>query len=502
MKLFKTVSKFFKTPPYSNNTIIMLIGNDNTMLTAYSLKGFTRTINISNKDTEFFGKYRSFLNQFKGWSVVVLIDNEEIEIKSEALPVLQSMIKIRDHVKRFVFSSVQEEEIVAYCKSSKTIISHENVENLVFAYTELSPKLLDIISFTYNFNFPLIGIYILTIEIQEIIRGITTNLDLTFEDKFTIFVVPTLVSGVRIFILKHGLIFASQTVPYPDQKSGEYIAGLMEQSVNDILLKYKKYIHAQKLVAEVISICPNECAQIIDNHKLGVKWHSLSWGGVKQKMTFADFGDEVLIHNLKLKHPATNKPLRKIYLMEKISKYLLNSLFVIIACVLSCAGIVEYQILSAENDLDKLNTEYYKISESYREGRKKLQNVNNIPEVYDIISDLAILRAPTQQPLAISKYIMGLEDERSDISEILWQLTIENIGGMESELAIYTLYPGVVITEEEVQKRVNVYQQGLKELFPACNISLLEAKKQKGVSLPNNTMTRTNFLIKGPLEKE
>lgn len=502
MKLFKTVSNFFKTRLHCNNTIIVLIGNDRTILTAYNLENLIRTINILNDDPEFLGKYRSFFNQFKGWSAVLLIDNEEIKIKSESLPVLQSMVKIRDHAKHFVFSSVREEELVAYCKLNKSATgSSDNIENLAFAYTKLSPKLLDIISFTYNFDFPLRGIYMLAIEIQEIIVGITRSLNLTFNDKFTIFVIPTLVSGIRVFILKRGLIFASKIIPYPGSKSVEYIAGLIEQSVNDILVQYRQYIHSQKLIAEVISISSSECASIIDNNKQPVTWHALSWTGIKPKMLFRDLGDEVLIHNMQFKHPATNKILRKAFKMEQINKYLFSLFFVIITCLLFYMGTIQYDILSTDRDLDKLNTEYYKISESYREERKKLKKVNDIPEIYDIISDLSILKSPTQQPLGISKYIMELEDNKSDIVEILWQLKKEDIGSTESELAIYTRYIGVVVSEEEIQKRVNIYQKGLRELFPSCNISLVEAKKQKGITLPNNIMTKTNFFIAGPLEK-
>ena len=247
MKLLKIISNFFKTQAYGNNTVIMLIGSENTLLTAYSTKGFSRTTHISNNDPEFFGKYRSFLNQFKGWDVVLLLDDENIKIKKEELPVLQTMLKTKDYAKQFILSAVDDNEIVAYSKYNVTTEADVNVENITFAHTMPSSQLLDIISFIYNFNFPLVGIHILTMEMQAIVQDMCDNIDLSIEDKFIIFVIPTLVSGIRDFVIDRGRIYASKIVSYPHGKSQEYIAGFIEQSVTDVLAKYKKYISTNKL---------------------------------------------------------------------------------------------------------------------------------------------------------------------------------------------------------------------------------------------------------------
>jgi hypothetical protein len=499
MKFFRSINNFFKTIAYDQNTVIMLIGSENTVLTAYSAKGFSLTTNIPNTDSEFFGKYRSFLNQFKGWDVILLLDNENIKIESGELPILQSMIKTKDHAKDFVLSSVDHNAIVAYSKRKGQTDAGVHIENITFAHTQPSAQLLDIISFIYNFNFPLVGIYILAMEIHAIIKDIISNIDLSSEDKFIIFVVPTLVSGIRIFILDRGIIYASKTAPYPHGKSPEYVAGLIEQLVSDILTKHKKYIVTHKLSVEIFSLTSIKCAHIIAKQDIDTVWHPLSWEASKQKMTFADFGDEVLIHNLQLKHSATNKDLRQVNAMEKFNYRGLNLVIALLIGIVLYAGFIEYKVLHAENNLDTFSAEYYKISESYREARKKLHNVNNLSDIYDIISDIAILKAPMPAPIDITKHIVDLKDKRAHISQISWKLTKENIGEVESELLMNMHYEDKSNGITLLEKHLNEYQISLTRLFPNYKIDF--TKDKNGImNLPTKVMIPVKFTIIGPIE--
>ncbi len=499
MNLLKTISNFFKTQAYGNNTIIMFAGSENTVLTAYSTKGFSRTTHIPNTDPEFFGKYRSFLNQFKGWDVVLLIDNENIKIKKGELPLVQSVFKMQDNAKQFVVSAVDDEEIIAYRKSNMETESGARVETVTFAHTKASAHVLDIISFIYNFNFPLVGIYMLTMEIKDILQAMNENVALSMKDKFIIFVIPTLVSGIRLFAIDRGVIYSSKSVPYPHGKSSEYLAGLIEQSVSDALLKYKKHIASHELSVEIVSLTSSGCAKVIAKHEIDVAWHSLAWDNTKQKLAFSDFGDEVLVHNLRLKYPAANKPLRQIYAMERFNNRVLNAAMAVIVAVGLYAGSMEYQILRTESNVAKLNEEYYKLSESYREARKKLQDINNLPEIYDIISDIAILKASTPQPVQIAKHIVDIKDQRVHIAQILWKLTKENVGIMESELVMNIRYEDKSVNELELQKHLDEYQVSLTRIFPDYRIEFVEDQKNI-VNLQNKIIIPAKFTIKGPVD--
>ena len=499
MQLLKIISTFFKIKAYGKNTIIMLIGSENTILTAYSTKGFSRTVNIPNLDPEFFGKYRSFLNQFKGWDIILLLDNDQSKIKTEALPILQSMIKVTDPIKEFVFSAIDNAEIVAYTKHDTNTEAEVHVTNITFTHTKPSAQLLDILSFIYNFKFPLVGIYILSMEIKAIIEDINANIDLSSEDKFIIFIIPTLVSGIRVFTLDRGIIHTSKAIPYPHGKSQEYVAGLIEQTVSDTLTKHKKYIVASGLPVEIISLTSDRCANMIAKQDIDTVWHSLSWENSKHKLTFADFGDEVLLHNLQLKHPATNKALRQIYGMEKFNDRVLNLSMTLILSVFIYAGFIEYKTLQTERKVNKFSEEYYKISESYRDARKKLQGVNNLSNIYDIISDIAILKTPVPAPVDITKHILDIKDKRANISTISWKLTKENVGAMESELVMNLQYEDKSLGIAVLQKHLYEYQTSLTRLFPNYKIELSEDKK--GVmNLPTKVMIPVKFTIKGPIE--
>ena len=477
----------------------MLIGSENTVLTAYSTKGFSRTSNIPNSDPEFFGKYRSFLNQFKGWDIILLLDNENIKIVSEKLPVLQSMIKTKDHVKDFVLSAIDDNSIVSYYSNKSEIDDGGYVENVTLAYTNPSGQLIDIISFIYNFDFPLVGVYILTMEINAIIKDMNLNIDLSSEDKFIIFVIPTLASGIRVFVLDRGSIYASKTIPYPHGKSQEYLAGLIEQIVGDVLTKHKKHIIAHKLPVEIISLTSSGCAHIIAKQGIDAVWHSLSWETSKQKLTFHEFGDEVLIHNLRLKHPATNKALRQVHSMDMFNSRVLNLSMAVIIGIFLYAGFIEYKVLRAQTMLDTLSDEYYKISESYRDARKKLQSVNNLSDIYDIISDIAILKAPVPSPIDIAKHIIDIKDQRAHISKIFWKLTKENIGAMESELVMNLHYEEKSIGTNLLQKHLDEYHVSIARLFPNYKIEFAEDTKGL-VTLPTKVMIPVKFTIIGPIE--
>ncbi len=499
MQLLNTMTNFLHNQAYGKNTIIMLIGSENTIFTAYSTGGFNRTINIPNTDSEFFGKYRSFLHQFKGWDVILLVDDENIKIKSEELPILQSIIKTKDHVNEFVFSAVSSKQIVAHERSKGQTSEGIHIENVTLIHTNTSPQLVDIISFIYNFNFPLVGIYILAMEMKAILEDINTTIKLSSEDKFTIFITPTLASGIRVFIFNKGGIYSSKTITYPHGKSQEYLAGLIEQIASEVLAKHKKYIATHNLSVEIISLSSVACAHEISKQEIHSSWRALSWEHSKPKLTFVDFSDEVLIHNLRLKHPASNKALRQISSMEKFNHRVLNLSMILIIGVFLYAGFIEYKILRAESKMDSFSSEYYKISEEYREARKKLQSINNLSNIYDIISDIAILKSSIPVPIEVAKHIVDIKDNRANISSLSWKLTKDNIGDMQSELVMSVHYEDTSLSINALQKHLDEYQVSLTRILPNYQIELLE--DQKGIiNIPNKVMIPVRFTIKGPSE--
>ena len=208
-----------------------------------------------------------------------------------------------------------------------------------------------------------------------------------------------------------------------------------------------------------------------------------------------------MVYNLRLKYPAANKSLRQVYAMEKFNSRVLNVAMALVLGIVLYAGIIEYKILRTESNISKANEEYYKISESYREARKKLQTINNLPDIYDIISDIAILKAPSPKAVEIVKHVVGIKDKRANISDISWRLTKDNVGFIESELVMHINYEDKSIQVSELQKHLDEYEISLTRIFPNYNIESAEDKRNI-VNLPNKVMIPTKFTIKGPISAE
>lgn len=501
MKLPDLISRYFNPKKYSTNTIIIVVGYLNTVMTAYGDKGFSHATNISNDDPEYIGRYRSFMKQYSGWSVVLLIDNEQIKTSIEKIPSFSGVLNSNNLLKGSLVSSAPQGSILAYKDlSSMQVNDSDELDSdsklvQLFSFAP-NAQIIDIITFIFNFGFPLIGIYFLRLEIKEMVRNLGKKMSLNMEDNLYVIAIPTYASGLIVMILEDHKVVSYGVSEYNLHKSDEYLKGVIEQEISDILIKNKKYISSSKKQLNILTITSKKIAELLS----GVSWKHeyipLTWMDDNYKLGITHgFGDEFIINNLQLLHSSYNRTLRKIKKLDKIRSRLMRGAVAIIASITIYGLFVTSQIMRLNSNLDVLEDEYYKISEQYKVARQTIKHITNMQLVYDIMSDITVLEADVQQPIKIIKYLVDSREEKLHLARVLWEMRSGDDKKNLSDLFVYAKYGNEFLSEKGVERKSLEYQKSISRLLPNYEIKILDNMSKDEIE--SNSIIPVKLTIQG-----
>src|SRR5690606_21617492 len=107
-------------------------------------------------------------------------------------------------------------------------------------YTDNIRRLIEYV--IYN-SFRLEGVYFLALEFEHIISALVAEKGFTeYGNHFQIFVTITEASGIRVSTKYKKNILDDTYVQFPADKSDLYILGVIDNVIEDKLIKYKSYI--------------------------------------------------------------------------------------------------------------------------------------------------------------------------------------------------------------------------------------------------------------------
>ena len=405
--------------------LIIFIGYNGITLSSFKKRHLQRTIFVPYEDEDYLKRCRKFVLRHKHYYITFLLDHKDCELKHETLPVLSSVIKTSP-MEKFIKDNYQPTDIVAH---NVYEINKQNGETwrAAIASTPFAKPTSKLLEYVINKSFKYSGIYFLSLEFETIIDRIlhkTKNTDCS--NHLQIFVTITQSSEIKSAVKYQKNILDEQIFEYPADKSDEYIQGTIEQSISDKLLFYKDYIEQRELQTCIILLVDKSLTTLLTKVNFGenVKIIAVSSTEITsmEKPKETRFHDNILleIFNNFNTHLALNKPLKALTKLTLLNNIIFKPLIALIIGIIGTMLTLEYQNWATNYATQKLNKEYYAISEEYRQIQKNRPELEHISDLVDLYNLELILNKTSINPADDLNNILAINRPELKIKKIKW----------------------------------------------------------------------------------
>jgi len=458
--------------------IIVLIGNNGVVLNALLNDKVIDSLFIPGADKDNLDCYKAFFNKFKKFSVFFLLDNSDCKVRHDILPVLQTIVKT-DPVEKFVQEYFDKYDIVAYYIYNVITQPNESWHALIVS-TSFKPPLSKLIEYTLTSKLLKFGgVYFLALEFKVIIDRIIKNIENNkYANHLQILVLNLKENGIKLVVKHQSNIISVQTIEYPEDKSEEYIQGVIEQAVADCLIYLKSYLNNFKLEVCIIFAVENSLAKLLeqsrfDNHQVICSSNNKALDAFAQ----SPFSDEIILKLFtKSKNfLATNDYLKIIARISFSNSLIFKPLIAIIVVLTVVATVTKIRTLQNYRQLRAITEQNYDIKQQYYSLKQQYPYINNAANLVDLYTLEVLLRIPVPPPFDIlEKFILTL-DQKFDIDEINWQrLNLDNILVLSSQylkMEILLKFKSDKLSIEEAEKSLSENIEKLHDVFKDMEIN-------------------------------
>jgi hypothetical protein len=340
---------------FANKTIVVLIGNNGTLLLRRDKKS-TTTEFVDNFSEENKPKIDSFFKGFSGYNIYILLDTIDQTYKKKTYPAMRSYDLDRI-AKRDLSSDGDKEGLKNYIilknkkpSSKKTVLKKVESGNKVdclFITSSKSDNINNWLNYIYELPNRLIGIHMMPVECFSLFKKITNHNNNKSKEVLKIkennifcLVIQTRTGGARQIVFSNTSIVFTRVVNYNFDENG--FAEKYSQDIYSTFEYLKRlYIDLTLQEFEVINIFPEKATEIIlknKNVELNISNYTVSnvIDIIKEKSLTvkSDFVDEIIattfIDSIKILK-FTNQKIKnnETYHFAKISSYVLNFLLFI-----------------------------------------------------------------------------------------------------------------------------------------------------------------------------
>jgi cell division protein FtsL len=410
---------------YKKNLIIF-IGRNGLTLVALNKRKVIDSIFVKSGSEKYYKKYRHFLNLYKQYNILFLLDNKDCELKHEMLPVLSSLIK-SNPIDKFIAEKYAPEDIVAY---NVYEINNKNGEiwNTCIASSEFLPLISEILEHIVKKSCKYSGMYFLSLEFGAIINRILQITNHTnCANDLQIFVTITRASDIKIIVKYRENIMSEQSVEYPNDKSDMYILGTIEQAITDKLLFYRDYIKKLNLKVCIISLLDNQLNKLVRKTDFGIhQVIAVSPDNINTstKLITYRFQDLTIleIFDNTNAHLAFNKPLRSITKLTLVNSIMFKPIIAILAAMIFTLSFLKYQSLEIQGQIKELNNRHYSISQEYRNIKSTHPQLSNISNLIDLYNLERIVNRVSATPYEHIKNLISIQNKNIKIKNLSWKI--------------------------------------------------------------------------------
>jgi hypothetical protein len=472
---------------YKKN-IVVLHGNKGVFLSAFINYKLVENSFIAFQENSLdLNAYKSFLDKFRNFNVIFLLDGPECKMRHDLIPLLQSIVKT-DSIEQFISGYFNKDDIIAYY-IYEVITNPSEVCSTIIVSTPCVPPLSEMLECTLqNASLNFKGLYFLALELNTLINKIIYNTNNNkYANYFQICVFFLEASGIK-FVIKHkNNIIKTSNFDYPTDKSNSYIQGIIEQEINDCLILFKNYISNLNNEVCILFIVDDNFQTLLKHTNLGD--HTAIFIPVddilKEQNLLPNKFIDSHVSQLFLKYKnflAYNNYLKSIERLNVIGSISLKLFSIVILILLFIAGTIKYHTYVNNNETLFLGKKYYSVSQEYHDVKSKYPYINNTINLADFYVIEKLLEEPVVLPFdLLQKLIIAIGPE-FQLQQIKWELTnidtVLLISKRHLKIKILLKYTTNNVSVNQAIEKLNEHMKNIQQKLGdvAVHFSIFEDK--------------------------
>ena len=375
-------------------------------------------------------KFVEFITKYKKSDAKIILNLKEASLQHESLPVIGSLGKVNP-VEKYCESHLHSSDLYTY-KVYSIINGEADLWKSVIIWTPITSIIEKCLLTIKESGIILAGIYFYSFAIQPISNKIALDHKIVLQDYIYSVVSISKTSGINISINYANNILASMVCEYPEDKSHEYIQGIIEQNLSDSWAKFKSYIEQNELKKANIFILPQELKALLEPQQYEVEM-SIYADSIVEGNVVGNTPVFLSYFNKSEQSQALSSELKSYYRYHLINNILFKLTYsALLLLCLYCANVKKNTIF-VENSTAKIYQDYFKITEDIRLRSQNFPGVSNISQLADLYNLQKHLREEVPLPFDYVEDFINLTKDFIKISRIS---LIDDHSNMNSDFVI------------------------------------------------------------------
>ncbi|MEZ5690737.1 MAG: hypothetical protein R3D71_03605 [Rickettsiales bacterium] len=481
----------------TGNKYGIIIGDEGAVLIYVVGKDVKSRNFIAQASHDNLKEFHNILAKDKEAPIYLIIDSMDQNFSQQSLPPI-SALGVRKLIKRRMERELAADVVKGYILLDRDKAGRRDW-NFLMVSLENSPQLNVWFEFTESLDNRVNGVYLLSIESENIITTIDKALGINQKKKNSVknsasrwkfFVTHNKVGGVRQVIIKDGnVVFTRLTQPVGEE-TAEVVVGNIEQEMLSTIEYIRRLSFDYKQGIDIYLLASDEIGELIDTsnmqpnnvHKFTPYELSqlFSIGGAAQQMD--RFGDVILTafitssssHRLTLFLPKMEK-VNKIY---NIIRYQWVASIILAISMISYVGFICFSIYSKIVDIDDLDkqktlrkSEFDNVNKKIKESGIEVKRISDTVFLYDKIVE------ENTSPIALLSKARSAIIKAVSIREVYWgeEQTGKSLGNPSADnsnakLSIVLRFPEISNTEEAFRAVARKVLLDLRKELPEYDI--------------------------------
>lgn len=412
---------------FSKRNLIIFIGDKNSYMSAFQKDVLIDHISI--KDSEYESdKYIKFLDNYRKYRVSLIIDNSSVALNYADIPISQG-ISYEDPALEFISKKFPKETLVSY-NIYNTTKSEQEIWNTIFASIELKSLLSNIVNYTSSNRFNINGIYFFLLNAPIFSRNILNQIGIKPESDLQILITTSNTTQIHLIVSDGGNIISNNIFDAQKDKGDEYMQGIIEQAVIDILISLKNYMHHNQVKPHLMILAHESLKNLLINKsKFDVSQVVIiSSRDIAFPSAINIEEDDVVdvtlsyLMNKKLSYNATNDVVNEYTRLHEFNKFLSAPWYFLVVIIVLTVSAVQIRASIKNKEAARLNQKFYILSEEYRDLRKEYPDIPNLEQLVNFYYAEKNLTINQQPPFEDVSKITNYMSKNFVIYKIHWEL--------------------------------------------------------------------------------
>ncbi len=428
---------------FEKKRVVFYIGNYNVTIAIIDNEHIIKSVSCYENSKDFKSLYKKIISKYSKYPIVFAINNKDVSVKNENIPYIEGLLG-SNPVELFIEKNYKPKEIKAYKIDDSS--SDEEIINCSIASSPFRAPVSSIMNYISLWNYKFRGLYFMSLEFPEIIDYIIDNSNIAnIADKAHIFITITKANGLKVILKNQKQLIAEKNIEIKEDISNEYIQGLIEHEVQDLIINHKDW--AKKNNLEFFAICyvNKELKKAMKNMRFknvgAVILSNDDIASVNKKDDEIYKDAEILyIFNKVRSHLALNAPMHKITKIALLDKVIYYPFYLIILFLTFNSFIKIYEIYDLENKNKIIQEKYNNTASKYRGIKASHPDINKLNESIELFNAKNLINKNHPAPKDAFKLLSLQEVENFDIVKNKWQY-LENDNKINLDIHVQYIEP-------------------------------------------------------------